>query len=81
MSGPSSEDFRAKVFRDGERPGDWRVERPCDDGASIEVAIFSGANERLRAIRYADREYGEFDEIELEPYQRSPLADVPRRSG
>jgi hypothetical protein len=22
------------------------------------------------AIRYADREYGEFDEVELEPYRR-----------
>jgi hypothetical protein len=31
-------------------------------------AIFSGGDERQRAIRYADREYGEFDEIELEPY-------------
>jgi hypothetical protein len=46
------------------------------DGESIEVAIFSGGDERQRAIRYADREYGEFDEIELEPYQRSPLADT-----
>jgi hypothetical protein len=42
----------------------------CDDGESIEVAIFSGGDERQRAIRYADGEYGEYDEIELEPYQR-----------
>jgi hypothetical protein len=41
----------------------------CDDGESIEVAIFSGGDERQRAIRYADREYGEI-ELELEPYQR-----------
>jgi len=36
--------------------------------SSIEIAIISGGNERQRALRYADREYGEFDEIELEPY-------------
>ena len=40
--GPSPEDFRAKVFRDREHPGDWRVEKLDDDGESIEVAIFSG---------------------------------------
>ena len=68
--------FRAKVVRDREHPGDWRVERLGDDGEAIEVAIFSGGDERQRALRYADREYGEFDEIELEPYQRSPLADI-----
>jgi hypothetical protein len=58
---------RAKVFRDRERAGDWRVEKLDDDGGS-EVAIFSGGDARQRAIRYADREYGAFDEIELEPY-------------
>ena len=68
MSGPSPDDFRAKLFRDREHVGDWRVEKLCEDGESIEVAIFSGGDERQRAIRYADREYGEFDEIELEPY-------------
>jgi hypothetical protein len=60
---------RAKVFEDRECPGDWRVEREDDDGG-IEVAIFSGPNARERAIRYADREYGIFDEIHLEPYAR-----------
>src|SRR3954453_16242663 len=70
--GPSPDDFRAKVFRDRIHPGDWRVEKLCDDGKSIEVAIFSGGGEGQPARRYADREYGEFDEIELEPYQRSP---------
>jgi len=40
-----------------------------DDGASGLVAIFGGGDARQRAIRYADREYGAFDEIELEPYQ------------
>jgi hypothetical protein len=71
MSGPSADDFRATVFRDRERTGDWRVERLCKDGESIEVAIFSGGDARLRAIRYADREYGAFDEVEMEPYRRS----------
>jgi hypothetical protein len=66
MSGPTLDDFRAKVLRDREHPGDWRVEKLCDDGESIEVAIFSGGEERQRAIRYAEREYGAFDEIELE---------------
>ena len=70
MSGPSPEDFRAKVFRDREHVGDWRVEKLCEDGESIEIAIFSGGDARRRAIRYADREYGAFDEIELGPYRR-----------
>jgi hypothetical protein len=70
MSGPTPDDFRAKVFRDREHIGDWRVEKLCEDGESIEVTIFSGGDARLRAIRYADREYGKFDEIELEPYRR-----------
>jgi hypothetical protein len=71
MSGPSPDDFRAKVFRDRVHTGDWRVEKLMDDGELIEVAIFSGGDARQRAIRYADREYGAFDEIELEPYRRA----------
>ena len=46
---PSSDDFRAKVFRDREHTGDWRVEKLEDDGESILVAIFSG---RRAAARY-----------------------------
>ena len=61
---------RASTFRDRERPGDWRVEKLDEDGESIEIATFSGGDARQRAIRYADREYGAFDEIELEPYAR-----------
>jgi hypothetical protein len=71
MSGPHPDDFRAKVFPDRKHPGDWRVEKQGEDGESIEIAIFSGGDERQRAIRYANREYGAFDEIELEPYRRS----------
>jgi hypothetical protein len=74
----------AKVFGDREHPSDWLVGKLCDDGESIEVAIFSGGDERQRALRYADREYGAFDEIELEPYRRlseksgCPAQDRPR---
>jgi hypothetical protein len=68
--GPTPDDFRAKVFRDRVHTGDWRVEKLDDDGGS-EVAIFSGGDARQRAIRYAAREYGAFDEIELEPYARA----------
>jgi len=68
---PTPDDFRAKVFRDREHIGDWRVEKLNDDGESYDVAIFSGAQARERAIRYTDREYAAFDEIELEPYKRS----------
>ena len=67
--GPSADDFRAKVFRDREHRGDWRVEKLNDNGGSIEVAIFSG-EDRQRALRYADREYGAFDEIEQERNRR-----------
>jgi hypothetical protein len=40
---PTPDDFRAKVFRDREHIGDWRVEKLNDDGESYDVAIFSGA--------------------------------------
>jgi hypothetical protein len=32
------------------------------------VAIFSRPNARERALRYADRQYGNFQEVSLEPY-------------
>jgi hypothetical protein len=64
---PDANDLRAKVFRDREYRGDWRVEKMDEDGG-YEVAVFSGGDARARAIRYADREYGDFDEIELAPY-------------
>ena len=59
--------LRAKVFRDCVKLGDWRVE--ChDEGGEIEVTIFSGPNARERAILYADRHYGDFEEVKLTPY-------------
>jgi hypothetical protein len=57
----------AKLFEDRQWAGDWRVEWFDDDGG-CEVAIFSGPNARERALRYADRQYGNFEEIQLEPY-------------
>ena len=60
-------DLRAKVFEDRITPGDWRVEKIDDDGG-IEAAIFGGPNARVRALRYAEREYGAFYEIEPGPY-------------
>ena len=55
------------MFEDREWPGDSRVEWVDDDGG-VEVAIFSGPNARERALRYADRHYGNFQEVSLEPY-------------
>lgn len=54
---------RAKLFRDRTGLDEWRVERVIDDGA-VEVAIFAGPDARERALRYADRQYGDFDEID-----------------
>jgi hypothetical protein len=51
----------AKVFEDRLFPGDWRVEWVDDDGG-VELAIFAGPNARERALRYADRQYGRFEE-------------------
>jgi hypothetical protein len=56
----------AKVFEDRPYPGDWRVEWADDDGGA-ELAIFEGPNARERAIKYADRQYGRFREVKLEP--------------
>ena len=50
--GPTADDFRAKVFRDREHTGDWRVEKLED-----------GGDARQRAIRCAEREYSDFDDF------------------
>jgi len=82
--GSSSDDLRAKVFRDREHSGDWRV-RKIDDDGRIELAVFSGGDARQRAVSYANREYGEFDEVERDPNHRAPdlatVLDDLRRSG
>jgi hypothetical protein len=61
--------LRAKLFAYRVAPGDWRVEKMDDEG-SCEVAIFSGPGAYERAVRYADRQYGQCDEISLAPYRR-----------
>lgn len=54
----------AKVFQDRRQPGDWCCEWINDNGG-CELAIFAGPNAQERAIRYADRQYGDFEEISL----------------
>jgi hypothetical protein len=34
-----------------------------DEDGGYEVAVFGGLKARERALRYADREYGQFDKI------------------
>ena len=57
---------KARVFPDRIVNGEWRVEREVDDGA-IEVAGFSGLDARERALTFARRYYGEFEEVEPHP--------------
>jgi hypothetical protein len=56
----------AYVFEDRQSPDDWHVQWTGDDGG-MEVAIFSGPNARERAIHYAERQYGIFEEVRLDP--------------
>jgi hypothetical protein len=57
---------RAKVFMDRHGNDEWRIEWFDDDGG-CEVAIFSGPNAHRRALGYADRQYGLFEELRLAP--------------
>jgi hypothetical protein len=70
MSGPTADDFRAKVFEDRETPGVWRVEKLDDDCGYEAAEVFTGPDAREQAIRYAQRRFGEYDEIRFEPYRR-----------
>jgi hypothetical protein len=56
----------AIVFPDRLYSEEWRVEWIDDDGG-IEVAIFAGPKAHDRAIRYADRQYGLFEEVGFDP--------------
>jgi hypothetical protein len=52
---------------------------PFSARSSALLALSSSASlpkPRQRVIRYADREYGAYDEIELEPYARADEAEV-----
>jgi hypothetical protein len=68
--GPTPEDLRAKVFKDRETPGNRRVEKMDEDGGYEVVEVFTGPDPRQHAIQYAEREFGTYDEIRLEPYPR-----------
>jgi hypothetical protein len=46
-------------------PGEWRVEWFDDDG-SCAVSIFGGPHARQRTLRYADRQYGLFEEVHFD---------------
>jgi hypothetical protein len=59
----------AKVFQDREIPDQWRVEWFDDDGR-CELEIFTSLDARQQALRYAQRKYKVFREVQLEPYQR-----------
>jgi hypothetical protein len=56
----------AQVFEDRMYAGEWRVQWFNDDG-DCEVAIFSGHKARERAIQYAERQYGIFEELRFDP--------------
>ena len=56
----------AIVFADLLYPGDWRVEW-IDDHGGKEVAIFAGPKARERALRYANQQYGLFEETSFDP--------------
>ena len=74
--GVQSKDYlRAKVFADRSSPRDWRVEFQDVDGP-IEVTVFSGPNSRERAINYAGREYGKFEEMHSAPRLGSHRSDA-----
>jgi hypothetical protein len=64
-----TDDLRAKVFRDRIDRAAWRVEKYDEDGGYECFEVFAGPNARQRAIDYARHRFGEFDEVELEPYR------------
>jgi hypothetical protein len=57
----------AKVFEDRKHRGEWRVEWFDNDGG-CELEIFTGRDARQQAIRYADHQYGIYEEISLTHY-------------
>jgi hypothetical protein len=55
-------DDPAFLFEDRQTPGDWHVQWTDDDGG-FEMAIFSGPRARERAIIFAERCYGGYEEV------------------
>jgi hypothetical protein len=53
----------AKLFKDRRGTGGWRIE--YTRGEDLEVAFFGGPGARERAIRYAEHEYGGYEEVQL----------------
>jgi hypothetical protein len=41
-----------------------------DEGGYEVVKVFTGSDARQQAIRYAEREFGAYDEVRLPPYRR-----------
>jgi hypothetical protein len=74
--GWSAAGVSAAVFEDRETPGNWRVEKMDEDGGYEVVKVFTGPEARQQAIQYAEREFGTFDEIRLEPYRPAQLIVV-----
>ena len=60
MTKPSTEP--AYVFEDRQTPGDWHVQWTDDDGG-FEMVMFSGPRARERAIIFAERCYGSYEEV------------------
>ena len=58
--GPGSEP--AYLFEDRQTPGDWHVQWTVDEGG-FEMAIFSGPRARERAIIFAERCYGSYEQV------------------
>jgi hypothetical protein len=55
-------DDPAFLFEDRQTAGDWHVQWTADDGG-FEMAIFSGPRARERAIIFAERCYGRYEEV------------------
>jgi hypothetical protein len=55
---------------EGVVPGEWRIETTNEDGGCEMARTFLGPDARLRTINYAQRRFGQFDEITLQPYRR-----------
>jgi hypothetical protein len=56
----------AYVFEDRQSPDDWHVQWTDDEGG-FETAIFSGPRARERAIIFAERCYGGYEEVRVDP--------------
>ena len=52
----------AYLFEDRQTPGDWHVQWTDDQGGG-EMAIFSGPRAHERAIMFAKRCYGGYEEV------------------